>query len=353
MHIYIFLIFIILILFYFIKDKSKALKISFLLLTIVASIRKNTVGVDTLQFFNAFNRIGISNSWNYKNFRYELGFFYLCKILYIIFKKPQSLIFISSIFINFSVYKFFKENSSNYSISTILYVIMNIFFSYMNIMREAIAIGILLFGFDYIKDKKYIKFLIIVVIASLFHKAAIAILFLMVFSILPNKKISYFIEVCMALCTFLLYYRFFNILASILGYSDYARGSYGVSNYFAAVLKFLESLVTMVSLYFISYTGRNKFLNNKMRILTISTIIYIWFQLLSIRMIIFNRIYGLYSIYLLITIPELLMIIKKDNYTNYIIMKFFVITLYLLSFLIIGKFRPEWFGTIPYRFFWQ
>ena len=114
MLIYLILIFAILLVFTIFKKKNKALLISFVLMTLVASLRKYTVGVDTKQFYKAFLLIIADSSWNYSNFRYEPGFYYLCKIIGLITSNAQVLIVVTSIFINLSMYKFIKNNSSDY-----------------------------------------------------------------------------------------------------------------------------------------------------------------------------------------------------------------------------------------------
>lgn len=353
MYFYLFIIFLIIIIFGLFKNKNHALIVSFFLLTLVSALRKYTVGVDTAQFCKAFLNIGRDTSWNYTNFRYEPGFYYLSKILYSLFKSPQSLIIVSSIFINYSVYNLIKKNSKDYFFSTLLFINMNIFFSYMNVMRAAIAVAILLYGYKYIKERIYVKYLIVVLIAFLFHKAAIGSLFLVVFMMLPRKKSSYLVIIATAIATFVLYKPFFGIISSLLGYSDYANGSFGIGNTFAAVLRFLETLVTIVTLSIIANIKERGKTDKDIYVLFVIALIYLWFQFLSIKMIIFNRVYGLYDIYLIIFIPMLLGIIKEKNHNNYKFLKLFIICLYFPSFLVISHFRPEWFGVIPYTFFWN
>ena len=349
MLVYLILIFAILLVFSLSKNKNKALAISFVLITLVAAIRKYTVGADTIQFYRAYTLILRDSSWDYTNFRYEPGFYYLCKILGYINKDAQILIIVTSIFINFSVYRFIEKNSPGYLLSTILYIIMNCFFSNMNIMRQAVALAILLFGFEFLKEKKYIKYILVICIAILFHNVSFAALLLLIFSILPNKKSIYFIEIILALITFLLYKQFFNILTLGFGYSGYATSEYGVSNYFGAVLSALEILLIMLFLFFSSYKKNIKFDNKNIRLFSIAEILYIWFDLLVIRMNIFNRISGLFSIYNIILIPIIFEHMKKYNKDNYKIATTIFFTIYIASFIIISLYRPEWYGVIPYE----
>ena len=354
MFIYLFALLLIIILFTFSKNKKNALFISIVFLTLISALRCYTVGVDTKTYISAYKLIGLSPKWYYLDFRYEPGFYYLCKILNVFNSNPQTLIIISSIFINFSVYTFIKKHSKNYMLSVLLYVIMNIFFSYMNVMREGLAISILLFGYEYLLEKKYVRYFLIILLASLFHTSAFAALILLLYSMLPKRRFFYFLEILIAIITFVFYTHFFSFITSIFGYSNYANGVFGLSNYFGSLLVFLESSIIFLMLYFITFSGNKvEYNRSKLQILTIINIIYLWFEFLTLRMVIFNRLYGIYAIYSIITIPELLSIIKIKNKTNYYICLFIVVSIFLSSFIIIGFYRPEWYETIPYSFYWQ
>lgn len=353
MAIYLVLLLLILFIFKVSNNKNNALVISFILITLIAALRKYTIGADTAQFYRDFTNIVSSYSWDYTDFRYEAGFYYLCKLLGIISKDAQILIIVTSILINFSVYKFIKKNSPDLCLSTILYIITLVFFSNMNIMRQALALAILLFGFEFLKEKKYIKYIIVTLIASLFHTVAFASLLLLLFAMLPNKKSVYFLEFFLAILSFIFYRQLFNMLTLGFGYSGYATSEYGVSNYFGSVLSALEIFIVIGSLFLFSYSKNSNNSSYKLRVLTIASILYIWFNFLVIRMNIFNRISGLFGIYNIILIPCLLDKMKENNKSNYLIMKKFLVIIYLTSFLIISILRPEWYGVIPYYFFWQ
>ena len=230
---------------------------------------------------------------------------------------------------------------------------MNFYFSNMNIMRQAIALAILLFAFEFLKEKKYFKYIIMVFIATLFHTVSFAALLLLLFSVLPNKRIIYYLEIVMAIITFVFYKQFFYILTLGFGYSGYATSEFGVSNYFGALISALQILFIMAFLYIVSHGKKPANGDNKFRLLSISVILYIWFSFLIIRMNIFNRISGLFGIYSIVAIPIILEKIKNDNISNYRICKIIFLSIYFTSFCIISFFRPEWYGVIPYNFFWQ
>lgn len=352
-YVYYLLLLLIITIFGISKDKRKALLISFCFITLLASIRKYTVGVDTQQFYRAFSKINIDKTWNFRNFRYEPGFYYFCKIVGRFVSNAQVLIILTSVFINASVYRFIKNNSKDYFLSTILYLLAFCYFSNMNIMRQAIAVAILLYGFEFLKEKKYIKYIITILIASMFHTVAFACSLLLFFYMLPNKKAVYFIEVLIAILTFIFYKQFFEILSLRFGYEGYAKSRFAVSNYFGSLLLAMENLLIILFLLFSSYSKKIPYEEKNLKLYIVAEILYLWFSFLVVRMNIFNRISSLYSIYVIIIIPFILEHMKKVNKSNYRIAYSVILCVYFLSFSIICTLRPEWHRAIPYMFFWS
>ena len=106
----------------------------------------------------------------------EIGYkliVYLCLLI----TKDYVILFAvtSAIIIGLTFYTIYKE--SPYPVlSVVIYFLAGFFFHSLNLMRQYLAISILLFSYRYLIDKKYIVFLISLVIAFLLH--SISIIFL-------------------------------------------------------------------------------------------------------------------------------------------------------------------------------
>ena len=130
------------------KRKKIYLTIVFIILAIVASLRAYTVGVDTEQYCIAFDKISEMTIEQAKeDTRYETGFVVLCKILSYVYDNYQILIIVTSIFIMYAVIRFIYEESNDCILSLLLFVLLNCYAMYMSMMRQAIAIGIILLGY--------------------------------------------------------------------------------------------------------------------------------------------------------------------------------------------------------------
>ena len=103
--------------------------ITFLILFCVSGFRSKYVGVDTLQYYNAFMRISQININEFADFRYEYGFTFLCWVLSKIINTPQILIFVTSFFINLVILRYISKNSDNILASVLIYMFFIIKYS--------------------------------------------------------------------------------------------------------------------------------------------------------------------------------------------------------------------------------
>ena len=325
------------------NSKKFFIIITFVILTIVAGIRTKDVGTDTEQYYRAYKRIGTYTSINSAfNERYEKGFVILCYGLNKISSDPQILIFITSAFINFCVLRFIYRNSNNLVYSVYLYITLNFYFSYMNIMRQAVAIGFLLLAFENLKSKKYVKYFLEILLAMSFHGSAIlGILYLFASRFKYKKKYNKFL-LPLFIIVFIMGRK---ILVLIAKFSprilEYMGGMYDVSNYFGSLVM---AMIPIIMLYFGNDVLKNKEISG-MDIFRKIIIINIIFAVLSIRVGIFYRFIAYFSIFQIIWIPNMLKAMKKNRNEFKIVFA----TGFFMYWLLLMIYRPEWYGVVPYK----
>lgn len=360
MAIYLFyLVYFIIITFFYLNKKKKNrnnkkyLICAFLPLILIAGLRSENVGIDTKQFTDAFKTIVKMDPSSFGKLRYEYGFSYLCWVLGKLSIEPKILIFSTSFFINFSVARFIYKNSENIPFSTVLYILCNFFFSYMNIMRQAIAIAIILWGYEYLKKNKYIRFCIFVMIASLFHGSAIlALIFIFLKKFEYNK---YFIGIvfCVSIISILFGKNLFMLFASISPrLFNYVGGNFDKENYVAALLNFIVYLVSYIFGFIcLKKSSDDIFKNkeNKNNILVGIMAMTVIFSALTMRVSLFNRFTPYFSIFMIIWLSNSVSKIKNIN--SRFIYILIIILLFFLYWMIIMVFRPEWYGAVPYIFY--
>src|SRR5690625_4593512 len=150
------------------KDKI-FLIISFLILTFISAFRGSEVGTDTENYIGIF-RLYVLGALDPHS---ETGFALLNQIISYISTHPQSIIIVSSILINLGIMHFIYHNSKNAWLSVYLYITLFYYFFSFNLVRQFIAMSIVLFAWNFLKQGKVIRFILIVLLASTFHTTAL------------------------------------------------------------------------------------------------------------------------------------------------------------------------------------
>lgn len=342
------------------KNKRNYLIFFFGMTAIVSGLRAYTIGRDTDQYYRAYERIA-QVDWNsFYLFRYELGFTAVCKALSYISREPQFLLIITSLFFAYSTGRFVYKNSCNVILSSYLFISLNIFAVYLNLMRQAIALSIILFGIECLKEKKYIRFALFVLIASLFHQSAILVLLIIFFVKLKYSKMSFPIILVASVAGYLLFNKLFTIAVKILGkYGGYEDSVFASSNYFGMVFNVLICLsILLFGLFFHNKAKDYLQKPNKLEVKTLSYDFIAYMISISLfcyisgtRMYILTRLTPYFYIYYLIWIPMAFESINNKKVKVLVLHSIIVLT--LAYFFIVAVFRPEWHGIIPYKFFWQ
>ena len=156
-----------------ITKKRSAIKILIALLPmlLVSAIRYD-VGWDYLDIYtNAFFLIGKG----YMPFYFtEIPFDCFIKIVYIVFNQnPDWLFFICSTITFIFLAKACKDQSVNIVFSIILIFLIRYYFLTLNIVRQGIAMSIILYSLKFIKEKNLKKYLLTIILASCFHMMAL------------------------------------------------------------------------------------------------------------------------------------------------------------------------------------
>ncbi len=103
----------------------------------------------------------------------EAGFYYTMWLLGHVFKDGQTAIIVSSLLITVATCIFIYRNSVDVPLSLTIYICLGLFTFNLNGMRQAMAMSICLFAYEFAKNKKIIPFALTVILAMLFHKTAL------------------------------------------------------------------------------------------------------------------------------------------------------------------------------------
>lgn len=178
MFFYIILFLLVSSLLYFQKKTSnnKYGKYVFIILFLVSAFRFD-VGYDFMMYWDFLTSTAIDFK-TLHNGNFEFGNILLFKISRLL-DIPQFFFISTSFIIITSIYITLKNYSADFSISTLFFLALPIFFfNSLGIVRQFVAISIVFYGVRYLLSKEIIKFFLIVLLASLFHKSAFVSLIL-------------------------------------------------------------------------------------------------------------------------------------------------------------------------------
>lgn len=185
------------------KDLFKNKKISrrelyywiiFVWFALVSGLSYN-VGSDIVDYmndyddFSSFWRVHVfSDIFDYGNMR--PGWVLLNVICSNICPDFLLLKLIIGVFVNYSIFRFIKKNTSFWYTCLFLYAVTVYLNLNFNALRQAMAVACFLWGYNYLIEKKYIKYLIWALAAFMFHSSALICLFLPLLSLIKLNKLT-------------------------------------------------------------------------------------------------------------------------------------------------------------------
>lgn len=218
--------------------------VPFFILVLFASLRSYLVGTDTGSYTSDFRN---SLDSNYYIFRQDLEYGYQL-LEYLILKFTHNyfwLFFVSSVLVVGSYLYIFKKNSENYILSVVIFISFGFYLFYFNGLRQGIAMAIVALATPYLINKQFLKYALVILLASFFHKTAL-IMLLFYFIIHLKFKLEF-----KALAVFLGSYLISGSIIQYLAvsnekYSSYAEVSENAGGYLTLFFYFSISLLLYI-----------------------------------------------------------------------------------------------------------
>ena len=316
----------------------------------LAAVRSLDVGVDTPMHCHAYQtaaELSFSNL-NVLTSRFEPGFVLMCKLLTLLSDNYQLLIVVSSAIICACTGVFIYKLTDEPILPTLLFLCL-LFPNYLNIMREGIAIAIGMLAIVALKDRKRAVFVVLVLLATSFHRSAIVLLSLLFLRYLKInwKSIGVFL-VCTVLC-FILANQVLQAAAGLLGKSSFYDENFMESNYFGALIQLLfDGVLTMVFFNYLGIAHRKAATRISSSLeLTLQWGLLLWlaFSTVGMKVEIVSRFGYYFAPLILIALPYAL---KVPTKSEAVFVRYALVVTAIAYFAIIESARPEWHGIVPY-----
>lgn len=293
-------------------------------LVCVSGLRTN-IG-DTFNYINIYNENDFS--WEYIKSQKDMGFGILQMLLKKISNDPQILIFTTAMVTNVLIVMVLYKYSRLFELSTFVYITGGLHLVSMNGIRQVLAAAIIFTATKYLLNGNFVKYSLIVLIASTFHQSALILLpiyFLVRTKAWTKSTLAW---LSFSVIVVLGFGQFTSFLFSALQdtqYSDYSNFNEGG----ASVIRVAVSAAPL----FIAYLGKDKLrkLFPKSDYIVNMALLGLVFMIISTQQWIFARISIYFSLYQLILISWLIELFsEKDQKLLYysILILFFVFYFY-------------------------
>lgn len=321
------------------------------LLFFISSFRSRGIGADYPVYINVFERIGTYIN----NYPMEKGYLYLNFFIsqftnnYIIFSLFINLI------IFYSLYQYIKDNVDKEDYFWIMFIFIANPYLYIqstfNVIRQTIAIAIILFGIKHINNKKYLRYIIYVILAAQIHKISYIYLLLIVIKKINLKDKGFIILLITSLFINLFGKKLLLIkyISNILGYTEYLEYKNTLFN-FSAYILFIS-----ISVLFLLYVYKKIEIKEKDKLFVDTYLV----SLSLLPVFITNDImYRVYIGLVFMSLPGMAIMLKnikekfiKENiYIKSIFVSYYIMLLLLFLQSVIKSNNTRY---IPFTFFWQ
>lgn len=334
------------------KRKRLYLILIFSIIAILFSLRHSDIGKDTKLFFAAYRQIAALNWSSFNNTRFEYGFFIMCKLLSCFSPNAQLLVMFTGCLICYAFAKYIYYNSSDVVFSTYLFITFDFIGSTMNLMRQSVALSIVLLGFNYLKEKKHLHFSFIVILASFFHISALCCFVLIIFARFNVKRVIlistavFFVSIPL-LKTLLQY-----ILDKIGRYQRYLTSDWdALEDVRGFVIIYLLIIIAiLICGHFVIDRNNPRLAKINFDLLETIVITSMSIRLIALNFYIFGRIEPLFKFSMLAWIPLIPSWIKNTKLRAVILCGLFGCFLIFFIFRIVYNRSYE---IYPYKFYWQ
>ena len=330
------------------KQKKQYLFWMAIIIILMIGLRSPNIGSgDTLYYCNNWKYMSGLNFEQFKRaldtIDLENGYLFCVWVFSHIFKDSQMLLVLSAIFFSVSICRFVYYNCKDVVFPFLVFNCLGLFFFIVQGLRQALAMCICLWAFEKIKKDQHFKFIVLVLIAMLFH--ASAIVFFSIYVLRYMKiKFSHIVFFSIALLIGInLLPQIFGLMNNVLN-DDYKIGSEAESGGFVAILIYLCIIV-----FALITREKNELKDEKNYDVFIYMAIIGAFALLARNTIsdIAERV-GYYFAFSQIVLVSNGIALQKEETTKTVIV--FLVTVLCLG---VAVYKSSYSVVIPYEFFWQ
>lgn len=317
------------------KTKKQYLFLSNFLIGLTAAFRYTPYYADYLNYDAGMSLVRkISLEQIFANFSLGDGDAVFRKLLSVITQNNQIYFIVTALFLAISISIFIYRYSSDIYMSELAYVSLCFYSLSLNVVRQFIAISICILAYEYLLERKCIKYVCLILVAAFFHPSAIIMIpayFLVNMKIYKNSIVEIMKIIFLSAMGYVFIRFGLNNEYMVYNESTGQSSMYGLES--ANILGIIMPITVIIAIFFarnnlFHENDSNKYLINLAYISLIFYIISVTGSLIIQRMALY------FSIYTIISIPEISKVrVIKDGKTWIMI----AMVLYYILWALFGK----------------
>ena len=308
-------------------------------LCFLTAFRSENIGNDTAPYVYFFDVIAEEGIVDWLDF--EIGYQYLCLIFSKIANDAHLFLVFCAALCYGVIWFQIKQRSENIGFSVCLFFCI-LFSVYTNLLRQGIAMLIVLVAYFAIKEKKYFKAIVLILLASLFHTSALLALLLFFHKYIPRKP-----QTILPIVIVLVILSMSGLLTDVLKwlvpfYEGYFEESRVADGWLAMTYYLFRSIV----FYFFAYFAYKDDIDNKSLEMSAFSLLMV---VSSLGFVVnsFSRVIDYFILLLIIELPNAIYYSKIKNKTIWMVL----ICMACIAFFFVATIlRPDWNHICPYEF---
>lgn len=268
-----------------------------------------SIGYDYNMYANAFMDLKTQDFWNFTYYDWEYGFILFTKLLGMILPSYTSYFAVIALITLIPVAVFIYRNTEKVWLGTFMYINFFLFFMQMNFIRQSIALSITIFAWQFIKDKKFFKFLVLILIASTFHATVLIMIpFYFFTKMRPTGKQVIFYGYALTI----FYFSSTGILNLI---TKIFHQEYNNTTFITEGISIIYAVVPIIILIFTMIQSK-KLLNVNPNNRYVISMVFAgtFFMVIMARHSILERFSYYFFIYIVLLVPELISSVEKYGF---------------------------------------
>ena len=318
----------------------------FLIYFLLLAFRAESIGADTWNYISKF-QVASRSSWAEYVFgrTSEQGYAFLTKLISCITDSEQVFLAIVAIITVYPIAKLYMEESESPMLTISLYLILPMFLMQFSGLRQSIAMAFIPAVYRCIREKKLVKYLIVILLASLFHTSAWVMLLLypVYHARIPRKALIWVLPALTVIIVFRrqVFMSLFYIFASMF-YSEYGQ----IEETGATSMLLMLLIILLFSYLFLGRTDEET--SGQRNILILSVVVQIFAMISRIVM----RVNYYYLLFLPLLLPKVIRRIPNKNKWVGSLMEFVCCLYFVITFFRKALSGIDSLGIFPYVPFW-